>query len=103
MIVKYIGLTAETSALIERFRTNPAQAEDEIISVIFQLLISDQRSAGQAGANLGAQQGCDLGKGVVLDEGEAMFCYRFRHSFKARKPEESQLQGGAASISTDKG
>jgi hypothetical protein len=31
--------------------------------------------------------GCDLGKGVVLQEGEKMFCFRYRSSLRAHKPE----------------
>lgn len=31
--------------------------------------------------------GCDLGKGVVLRDGEKMFCFRYKSSLKAHKPE----------------
>jgi len=96
MIVKYVGLTAETSALVERFRISPIQTEDEIIHSAFQRFALEQTSTKQVTGSGSVRQGCDLGRGVALTEGEPMFCFRYKSSLKSGKPEGIALAKGGA-------
>jgi hypothetical protein len=75
MIIKYVGLTAEASALIESRRTRPDQAEWEII--IEALKPAAESSKGSL----------DLGQGVVLIAGETLYLFLNEVSKKARKPD----------------
>jgi hypothetical protein len=75
MIIKYVGLTAEASALIESRRSRPDQAEWEII--VEALKPGAPPSKGSL----------DLGQGVVLSAGETLYLFLSEASKKARKPD----------------
>jgi len=75
MITKYVGLTAEASALIESRRTRPDQAEWEIILEALKPSAVPPKGA------------LDLGQGVVLAAGETLYLFLNEGSKKARKPD----------------
>jgi hypothetical protein len=74
MYSKFVGITAETAALIEQYREHPQESEDEIIR---RKLTSRKAIEG----------GCDLGKGAMLYEGEKLYFFRNKQSRAAGKPE----------------
>jgi hypothetical protein len=74
MIIKYVGLTAEASALIESRRRRPDQAEWEII-------VESLRPATAPTACL------DIGQGVVLNAGETLYLFLNEVAKRANKPD----------------
>jgi len=102
MIVKYAGLTAETSEMLEQFRSSPKQTDDELIRYVCQSLTAERMPKRRA-ATASLEQGCDLGSGVVLGEGERVYCFLYRDSLDAQKPEGIAIaQGGALYIDGQK-
>jgi hypothetical protein len=75
MITKYVGLTAEASALIESRRTRPDQAEWEIIVEALKP------------ATVPSKGSLDLGQGVVLIAGQTLYLFLSEGSKRARKPD----------------
>jgi hypothetical protein len=73
-IIKYVGLTAEASALIESRRTRPDQAEWEIIVEALKPAAAPTRAM------------LDLGQGVKLYAGERLYLFLDVQSKKAEKP-----------------
>jgi hypothetical protein len=76
MYQKFIGVTAETAALIEGRRKSPQQSEDEII------LEALRPSAPPANLT----EPYDLGQGVTAYVGERLVLFLNETSKKARKP-----------------
>jgi hypothetical protein len=74
-IIKYVGLTAEASALIESQRRRPDQTESEII-------VEALRPVAQA-----VRAVFDLGQGVRLPAGERLFLFLNEQSKKEKKPD----------------
>ncbi len=94
MFAKYVGITNETATLIEYFRENPGQSEDDIIRKSLGKLREIDRLWGrkeETGVDSvrtdNAEFGCDLGMGAVLRNKEGIFCFRYKSSMEARKPE----------------
>jgi hypothetical protein len=75
MITKYVGLTAEASALIESRRSRPDQAEWEIIVEALKP------------ATLPPKGSLDLGQGVILMAGQTLYLFLSEGSKRARKPD----------------
>lgn len=76
MYAKFVGLTAETAALIEGRRLRPDQSEDDIILTVL-------RPAAPP-ANLSIPY--DLGQGVTVYVGERIALFLDEASKKARRP-----------------
>jgi hypothetical protein len=79
MYQKFVGISAETAALIESHRNNPQETEDEII----RRGLSSKIEVEQASSRLG----CDLGNGAVLEDGEKVYLFRYKASREQGKPE----------------
>jgi hypothetical protein len=83
VIIKYIGLTTEASALIESRRSRPDQAEWEIIVEALDPKTKPLKEI------------FDLGQGVELNSGERLYLFLNEQSKKARAPD------GIAEVRTD--
>jgi hypothetical protein len=84
-IIKYVGLTAEASALIEGRRRRPDQTESEIIvEALKPIAASSSRAA------------FDLGQGVRLQAGDRLFLFLSEKSKSAEKPDGTAEVGAAA-------
>jgi hypothetical protein len=83
-IIKYVGLTAEASALIESRRSRPDQTESEIIVEAL------KPSAAQTRAML------DLGQGVRLPALDRLYLFLNEQSKKAKKPDGTAEVGPEA-------
>jgi hypothetical protein len=75
MITKYVGLTAEASALIESRRSRPDQAEWEIIVDALKPVTGPSKES------------LNLGQGVVLSAGQTLYLFLSEGSKRARKPD----------------
>jgi hypothetical protein len=80
-IIKYVGLTAEASALIEGRRSRPDQTESEIIVEALRPVVQAVRAI------------FDLGQGVRLPAGERLFLFLNEQSKKAKKPDGAAAVG----------
>jgi hypothetical protein len=76
MYAKYIGVTAETAALIEARRKGPEQSENDIIRGVLR----------PAAPPTDLTIPYDLGQGVTAYVGETLFLFLDEHAKKARKP-----------------
>lgn len=83
-IIKYVGLTAEASALIEGRRSRPDQTESEIIVQALRPIATPSKAA------------FDLGQGVQLHAGDRLFLFLSEKSKAAKKPDGTAEVGGAA-------
>jgi hypothetical protein len=92
VIIKYVGLTAEASALIEGHRTSPEQAEWEIIVKTLKLPVAEVVKGASGSVPKG---GLDLGQGVKLDTGERLYLFLSEQTKRANKPD------GLAEIRSD--
>jgi hypothetical protein len=81
MYTKFVGISAETAALIERLRLNPQESEDDILKRTLEGVHS-QRPPKQ-----NSTIGCDLGEGAILHEGEKLYLFRHKASRDSGKPE----------------
>ena len=96
-IVKYVGLTSDAAAAVERFRESPLEHEHEII--LRMGLKAGNPMAKEAVAIGASKQGCDIGAGVILGEGEKMYLFRYKSSKAAKKPEGvADARGGSLYI-----
>jgi len=95
MSAKTVRLSRETVALIERFRENLFQSEDEIVHAALSRL-SRRRPAGSREKTeaASAMAGCDLGQGVVLADGETLYFFRYRSSLDAGRFEGTAAARG---------
>jgi hypothetical protein len=82
-IIKYVGLTAEASALIESLRSRPDQTESEIIVEALKSSAADTRVM------------LDLGQGVRLPPLDRLYLFLKEQSKKAKKPD------GTAEVSAE--
>jgi hypothetical protein len=85
MFAKYIGVSAETAALIEAHRQDPSELEDQILC---------RALAGTIRTPDHSHVGCDLGQGAKLHEGERIYLFRYKSSRDARKPEAVAYASG---------
>jgi hypothetical protein len=85
-IVKYVGLDAEASALIESRRTRANQLESEIIVEALRPLT----------AAVAQQAKFDLGQGVKLSAGEPLILFLNEQSKKAERPDGTAEVGANA-------
>jgi len=81
MYAKFIGITAETAALIETRRQGPKESEDDILRRTLAPTVDRGADSEEPVA------GCDLGQGAVLREGERLYFFRHKRSRDAEKPE----------------
>ena len=90
MYTKFVGISAETAALIERLRLSPQESEDDIL----------KRTLDEIHSQSGPRSripliGCDLGEGAILHEGEKLYLFRHKASRYSGKPEAIAVaQGG---------
>lgn len=83
MFTKYVGLTAEASALIEQRRARPDQTESDIIVETLRL-----PGSGGGGASVGSNGPMlDLGQGVRLRAGERLYLFLNEQTKKTKKPD----------------
>jgi hypothetical protein len=83
-IIKYVGLTAEASALIERRRSRPDQTESEIIVEALKPSGADTRAV------------LDLGQGVRLPALDRLYLFLNERGKKAEKPDGTAEVGAEA-------
>jgi hypothetical protein len=89
-IIKYVGLTAEASALIESRRNRPDQTESEIIVEALKSSAVDTRAM------------LDLGQGVRLPPLDRLYLFLKEQSKKAKKPDGiAEVGAGADGIYVD--
>jgi hypothetical protein len=84
---KFVGISAETAALIEAYRNNPQETEDEIIR---------RGLSPKSEAKKVTRIGCDLGQGAVLAEGEKLYLFRYKASRTQGKPDATAEAKGQA-------
>ncbi|HEY3778372.1 MAG TPA: hypothetical protein VGL35_09970 [Rhizomicrobium sp.] len=84
--IKFVGLSAEASALVERLRERPEQPETEIIANALRKLVvaPAPRPTRQA---VPRAAGCDLGQGAILRQDEKIYCYLRKGSVGRSKPD----------------
>lgn len=86
MYAKFVGIKADTAALIEMRRQAPDESEDDILR---------RELAPPPAADPTNTAGCDLGQGAQLQEGEQLYFFRHKRSRDARKPEAvAKAKGG---------
>jgi hypothetical protein len=87
VFTKFIGVTPELSALIERRRLGPDQSECEI------LVLALSESQGASAATV-TKPTLDLGQGVRIDVGERLYLF-------LQKPEPNAQPDGVAEAAID--
>lgn len=99
MFTKYVGLTAETSEMVERLRATPTETEDDII----RRALTGLGSARPGVARVDYVVGCDLGSGVALQQNERIQCYIRTGDMTQREPDGTAVaRNGALFIGTDR-
>jgi hypothetical protein len=83
-IIKYVGLTAEASALIEGRRSRPDQTESEIIVEALKPSAADTQAM------------LDLGQGVKLPALDRLFLFLNERSKREKKPDGTAEVGAEA-------
>ena len=86
-IVKYVALDSAAAAVIERFREGPLEHEYEIIQRMGRKAAGSKSGPQVDGPDVLPGTGCDIGDGVILENGEKMYCFRYKGSLLAKKPE----------------
>ena len=85
MAGKTIRIDRETAALIEHLREGLFQPDEEVVRTALRRLLeqgpgSPRKPATDADSD---RMGCDLGQGVQLAEGEAIYLFRYRASLES--------------------
>lgn len=96
MASKTMRIDRETAALIEHFRESLFQTDEEVVRTALKRLLergpgSPQKPAAEAESG---GMGCDLGQGVHLAEGEAIYLFRYRASLESGKFEGVAIARG---------
>ena len=90
MYTKFVGISAETAALIERLRLSPQESEDDILKRTL------QGGHLQQTPKQSSKIGCDLGDGAILLEGEQLYLFRHKESRDSGKPEAIAVAEGGS-------
>jgi hypothetical protein len=81
MYAKFIGISAETAATIERARIHPEESEDQILARVLGTKAPTTKSPPPV------RRRFKLGFGAWLDEGEQLFFFRSKESYDKGKAE----------------
>ncbi len=88
MYTKFVGISAETAALVEELRLSPQESEDDILKRVL------QREPSSQTPEWNVTIGCNLGKGAILFEGEKLYLFRHKASRDSGKPEAIATAAG---------
>ncbi len=96
MSAKSVEISTKTAALIEGFRDNLFQSEDDIIGAALERLRETETREGRIEPfeTAAGKTGCDLGMGVVLAEGEKLYLFRYKASLGSLEPDGTATARG---------